>query len=159
MACHAFGFYDRGQELPLPYGIYTIPEIGMVGKSEAELSAEKVPYETGIARFNEIARGKIIGESSGVLKILFHRNTLQLLGVHIIGDSAAELVHIGQTVMGFQGGIDYLVQSVFNYPTLSQAYRTAALDGLNKIVATQGLPDEDPYAGLTDLDQDDKTGH
>ncbi len=144
-ACHAFGLHDRGFDLPLPYGIYTIPEIAMVGKTEAELSKAKVPYEVGIARFDEIERGKIIGETSGVLKILFHRGTLQILGIHIIGESAAELVHIGQAVMGFEGGIDTLSQLVFNYPTLSQAYRTAALDGLNKIVATQGLPDEVPY--------------
>lgn len=77
---------------------------------------------------------------------MFHRGTLQLLGLHIIGEGAAELVHVGQAVMAFQGGIDYLAQAVFNYPTLSQSYKTAALDGLNKIIAEQGLPDEDPYA-------------
>ena len=144
-ACHAFGLHDPGFNLAMPYGIYTIPEIAMVGKTEAQLSKDKVPYEVGIARFDEIERGKIIGESSGLLKILFHRNTLQILGVHVIGDSASELVHIGQMVMGFEGGIDYLSRVVFNYPTLSQAYRTAALDGLNKVIATQGLPDEVPY--------------
>ncbi len=144
-ACHAFELHDRGCDIPLPYGIYTIPEIGMVGKTELELSKDKVPYETGIARFSEIERGKIIGDDAGVLKLLFHRNTLQILGVHIIGDSASELVHVGQTVMGFEGGLDYLAQAVFNYPTLGQAYRTAALDGLNKVIATQGLPDEVPY--------------
>lgn len=122
----------------------------MVGKTEAELSAAKVPYEVGIARFSEVERGKIIGDASGVLKVLFHRNTLQLLGVHIIGEAASELVHIGQTVMGFQGGIDYLSQVVFNYPTLGQAYRTAALDGMNKVVDTQGLPDEVPEAVTTE---------
>ncbi len=83
-----------------------------------------------------------------MLKVLFHRGTLQLLGVHIIGEAAAELVHIGQTVMGFQGGIDYLANAVFNYPTLSQAYKTAALDGLNKVIDTQGLPDEFPNSEL-----------
>jgi NAD(P) transhydrogenase len=144
-ACHAFGLSDRGLDLPLPYGIYTIPEVAMVGKTENELSATKTPYEVGIARFSEVERGKIIGDDAGVLKLLFHRHTLQVLGVHIIGESASELIHIGQTVMGFEGGIDYLSQAVFNYPTLSQAYRTAALDGLNKVVATQGLPDEVPY--------------
>lgn len=144
-ACHMFNLRDRGFDLPLPYGIFTIPEIGMVGKTEHELSASKIPYEIGIARFSEVDRGKIIGENSGVLKVLFHRHTLQVLGVHIIGDSASELVHIGQTVMGFNGGIDYLAQTVFNYPTLAQAYKTAALDGMNKVVATEGLPDEDPY--------------
>lgn len=143
-ACHAFGLRDLALNLPLPYGIYTIPEIGMVGKTEYELSAEKTPYETGIARFSEVEKGKIIGEDTGVLKLLFHRNTLQLLGVHIIGEGATDLVHIGQTVMGFKGGIDYLAHAVFNYPTLGQSYKTAALDGLNKIISTQGLPDEVP---------------
>jgi len=143
-ACHALKLADIGFELPIPYGIYTIPEIAMVGETEEELSKKKIPYEVGIARFGEIERGKIVGDDSGVLKILFNRHTLQLLGVHIIGDSASELVHVGQTVMGFKGGIDYLSHAVFNYPTLGQAYRTAALDGMNKVVATQGLPDEAP---------------
>jgi NAD(P) transhydrogenase len=143
-ACHAFKLNDLGSELPIPYGIYTIPEISMVGETEEELSKKRIPYEVGIARFGEIERGKIVGDDSGVLKVLFHRHTLQLLGVHIIGDSASELVHVGQTVMGFRGGIDYLSHTVFNYPTLGQAYRTAALDGMNKVVATQGLPDEAP---------------
>lgn len=147
-ACHAFGLRDKGFDLPLPYGVYTIPEIGMVGKTEQQLSADKIPYDTGIARFGEVERGKIIGESTGVLKLLFHRQSLQLLGVHIIGDSAAELVHVAQAVMAFQGGIDYLAQTVFNYPTLSQAYKTAALDGLNKVIAAHGLPEEDPYSSV-----------
>ena len=144
-ACHALKLSDVGFDLPIPYGIYTIPEMAMVGESEEELSKKKVPYEVGIARFGEIERGKIVGDDSGVLKLLFNRHTLQLLGVHIIGDSASELVHVGQTVMGFKGGIDYLSHAVFNYPTLGQAYRTAALDGMNKVVATQGLPDEAPH--------------
>lgn len=144
-ACHAFGLHDPGMDVPLPYGIYTIPEISMVGKTETELSAAKVPYETGIARFSEVERGKIIGDKSGLLKILFHRVTLQVLGVHIIGEAAAELIHLGQAVIGFGGTLDYLAHAVFNYPTLSQAYRTAALDGMNKVIATQGLPDEAPY--------------
>lgn len=143
-ACHAFGLIDRNFKFPLPYGVYTIPEISMVGKTEAELSKERVPYEVGIARFSEVERGKITGDDSGILKILFHRHTLQLLGVHIIGESASELIHVGQSVMALGGGADYLAQAVFNYPTLSQAYRTAALDGMNKIIATQGLPDEVP---------------
>ena len=147
-ACHAFGLRDRTFDMPLPYGVYTIPEISMIGMTEQQLSQARVPYETGVARFSEVERGKIIGESTGVLKILFHRGTLQLLGVHIIGEAAAELVHIGQTVMGFQGGIDYLANAVFNYPTLSQAYKTAALDGLNKVIDTQGLPDEFPGAEM-----------
>jgi NAD(P) transhydrogenase len=141
---YALGMYDRSGNLPMSQGIYTIPEIALVGKSEAELSLAKVPYEVGIARLGECERGRIIGENFGVLKILFHRNTLQVLGVHIIGELAAELIHIGQTVMAFEGGIDYLAQAIFNYPSLSLAYRSAALDGLNKIIATQGLPDEAP---------------
>jgi NAD(P) transhydrogenase len=152
-ACHAFGIVDRSLELPIPYGIYTIPEIAMVGQTENELSKKKIPYEVGIGRYSELERGKIIGDDTGVLKILFNRITLSVLGVHIIGEGAAELVHIGQTVMGFQGGIDYLTQAVFNYPTLAQSYKTAALDGMNKVIATQGLPDEDPYAGLENLDE------
>lgn len=147
-ACHAFGLNEHQFSIPLPYGIYSIPEIGMVGSTENELKNKKIPYEIGIARFNELERGKIIGDRQGVLKLLFHRNTLQLLGVHIIGDGATEMIHIGQAVMGFQGGIDYLVNAVFNYPTLSQVYKTAALDGWNKVVASDGLPDEIPYMDL-----------
>jgi NAD(P) transhydrogenase len=150
-SCHAFGLHDKGFELPLPYGVYTIPEIGMIGKTEQQLSQERVPYEVGVARFHEVERGKIIGEDTGTLKLLFNRGTLQLLGVHIIGEGASELIHVGQAVMAFKGGIDYLAQAVFNYPTLSQSYKTAALDGLNKVIAAQGLPDEDPYDKLEDL--------
>lgn len=145
-ACHAFDLRDHSPKLPIPYGIYTIPEIAMVGRTEAELSKEKIPYEVGISRFSEVERGKIVGEDSGVLKLLFHRGTLQILGVHVIGDNAAELVHIGQAIMCFEGGIETLAHMVFNYPTLSQAYKTAALDGLNKVIAAAGLPDEDPYS-------------
>ncbi len=143
-ACHAFGLQDAGMNVPLPFGIYSIPEIAMVGATEAELRATKTPYEYGIARFAELERGKINGDQTGLLKLLFHRQTLQLLGVHVVGECATELVHIGQTVLGFGGGIDYFVNAVFNYPTLSQAYKTAALDGWNKIIATEGLPDELP---------------
>ena len=143
-ACHAFGMHESGMNIPLPFGIYSIPEIAMVGATEAELRATKTPYEYGIARFGELERGKINGDVTGVLKLLFHRQTLQLLGVHVIGESATELVHIGQTVLGFGGGIDYFVNAVFNFPTLSQSYKTAALDGWNKVVATEDLPDESP---------------
>lgn len=143
-ACHAFNLHDHSIEIPLPYGIYSIPEIGMVGATEVELRASKIPYEFGIARFSELERGKIIGDKLGVLKILFHRSTLRVLGVHIIGEGATELVHIGQSVMGFQGGLEYFVYAVFNYPTLAQIYKTAALDGWNKIIASEGLPEEAP---------------
>ncbi|MFN8392240.1 MAG: Si-specific NAD(P)(+) transhydrogenase [Bdellovibrionota bacterium] len=145
-ACHAFGLQENSMEIPLPFGIYSIPEIAMVGATEMELRATKTPYEYGIARFSEIERGKIAGDNVGVLKLLFHRQTLRLLGVHIIGEDATELIHIGQTVLGFGGGIDYFVNAVFNYPTLSQSYKTAALDGWNKIIASESLPDEIPIA-------------
>lgn len=141
-ACHAFGLGEQRLAETLPYGIFTVPEIGMVGKTEQELSGEKVPYEIGIARFSEIERGKIIGDNSGVLKILFHRNTLQILGIHIIGHNATELIHVGQLAMNFNGTIEQLAHNVFNYPSLSQAYKTAALDGLNKVIATRDVPDE-----------------
>ena len=130
-ACHAFG-----QEFiafhHMPYGLFTIPEISMIGKSEQELTADRVPYEVGIARFSEIARGQIVGDQTGMLKLLFHRETLELLGVHCIGDSATEIVHIGQTVMALGGTIEYLRDAVFNYPTMAECYKVAALDGLNK---------------------------
>jgi NAD(P) transhydrogenase len=117
----------------MPYGLFTIPEISMVGKNEEELTLQRVPYEVGIARYSEIARGQITGDQTGLLKLLFHRETRQLLGVHAIGESATEIVHIGQTVMSFDGTIDYFRDTVFNYPTMAECYKVAALDGLNKL--------------------------
>jgi NAD(P) transhydrogenase len=118
-----------------PYGIFSIPEISMVGKHEDELTAAGVPYEFGVSRYKEIARGQIIGDQTGMLKILFHRQTRKILGVHIIGTGATELVHIGQAVMAYEGTIDYFVSAVLNYPTLAECYKVAALDGLNKLEA------------------------
>ncbi|MDZ4687578.1 MAG: Si-specific NAD(P)(+) transhydrogenase [Planctomycetaceae bacterium] len=117
----------------LPYGLYTIPEISMVGKSEQQLTADRVPYEVGVATFREIARGHIAGDEHGMLKLLFHRETRQLLGVHIIGETATEIIHIGQTVMALGGTIDYFRDTVFNYPTMTEAYKVAAFNGLNKL--------------------------
>jgi NAD(P) transhydrogenase len=117
----------------MPYGLFTIPEISMVGKNEQELTLQRVPYEVGIARYSEIARGQIVGDHTGMLKLLFHRETRRLLGVHAIGEAATEIVHIGQTVMGFDGTIDYFRDTVFNYPTMAECYKVAALDGLNKL--------------------------
>lgn len=134
-ACHAFGVPDDSQDVPLPYGIYTIPEISLVGETEDTLTQQQVPYETGVARYKEIARGHLIGDELGMLKILFHRETHQLLGVHIIGEGATEIVHLGQAVLYLKGGLEYLMASVFNNPTLSECYKVAALDGLNKIRA------------------------
>lgn len=132
-SCHMFGVPHRHRPDLFPYGIYAIPEISMVGKTEQQLTAEKMPYEVGIARFDELAKGQMIGDHTGLLKLLFHPDDLRLLGVHVIGESAAELVHIGQAVLSFGGTVEYLRDTVFNYPTLAEAYKVAALDGLNKL--------------------------
>ncbi len=124
-ACHAFGVEAKSTPALFPYGIYTIPEISYVGKNEEELTQANVPYEMGKASYREIARGQIIGDNIGMLKILFHRETRELLGVHIIGESASELIHIGQAVMSLGGKIDYFVNTVFNYPTLAECYKNA----------------------------------
>lgn len=117
----------------LPYGLFTIPEISMVGKNEQQLTAERVPYEVGVATFREIARGQISGDENGLLKLLFHRETRKLLGVHCIGETATEIIHIGQAVMALGGTIDYFRDTVFNYPTMTEAYKVAAFNGLNKL--------------------------
>ncbi|MFC6646677.1 Si-specific NAD(P)(+) transhydrogenase [Granulicella cerasi] len=116
-----------------PYGIYTIPEISFIGKTEEQLTEEDVPYEVGLAYYREIARGQIRGDTSGRLKLIFHRETHSILGVHIIGEGASELLHIGQAVMALGGKIDYFVETVFNYPTLAEAYKVAAFNGLNRV--------------------------
>ena len=132
-ACHIFGVKTNSVPELFPYGIYTIPEISIVGKSEEELTADGIPYEVGKATYSEIARGQIIGDSSGLLKLIFHIDTRQILGVHIIGEGASELIHIGQAVLAHGGPIDYFVNTVFNYPTLAECYKTAALDGINRL--------------------------
>jgi NAD(P) transhydrogenase len=134
-SCNAFGIQDDRMEVPLPYGIYAIPEISYIGATEEELTSKEIPYETGVARYREIARGHIIGDENGMLKVLFHRETQQVLGVHIIGESSTELIHIGQAVMALGGGLRYLRDAVYNYPTLTEAYKVAALDGYNKLRA------------------------
>ncbi|MBL8688524.1 MAG: Si-specific NAD(P)(+) transhydrogenase [Rhodospirillaceae bacterium] len=132
-ASHSFGIQAKSMPGLFPYGIYTIPEISTVGKTEAELTEAGVPYEVGKARYNEIARGQIIGDTGGLLKLLFHYDTRELLGVHIIGEGASELIHIGQAVLALGGTVDYFVNTVFNYPTLAECYKTAAFDGLNRL--------------------------
>ena len=132
-SCHAFGVATNTFPDLLPYGIFTVPGISMVGKNEEELTKAGVPYAVGRAHYREIARGQILGDRTGLLKLIFHRETRQLLGVHIIGAEAAELVHIGQAAMAFKGTIDYFVDTVFNYPTLAECYKTAAFDGINRI--------------------------
>jgi NAD(P) transhydrogenase len=132
-ACHAFHIEAKSVPELFPYGIYTIPEISTVGKNEEELTAHEIPYEVGKARYREIARGQIIGDYTGLLKLVFHGETHELLGVHIIGEGASELVHIGQAVLAFNGKLDYFVNTVFNYPTLAELYKTAAFDGINRL--------------------------
>jgi NAD(P) transhydrogenase len=134
-ACHAFGVPARSLPELFPYGIFTVPGISMVGKTEEELTKAGVPYEVGRAHYREIARGQILGDRTGLLKLIFHLETRQLLGVHIIGAEAAELVHIGQAVLALRGPIDYFVDTVFNYPTLAECYKTAAFDGIGRLAS------------------------
>jgi NAD(P) transhydrogenase len=132
-AAHALGKPVNSNPATYPYGIYTIPEISFIGKTEEQLTDEDVPYEVGVAYYREIARGQIRGDMTGRLKICFHRETRELLGVHIIGEGASELLHIGQAVMILKGTMDYFVDTVFNYPTLAECYKAAAFNGLNKL--------------------------
>ncbi len=132
-ACHAFGQPDRTDTALLPYGIYSIPEISMVGRTAEDLTHAGIPFGVGIARYREIARGQIIGDETGMLKLLFHRKTRELLGIHIIGNGATELIHVGQAVMAYHGKIDYFIDTVFNYPTLAECYKVAALNGINRL--------------------------
>jgi len=132
-ACNAFGVEAGPMPGHFPIGIYSIPEISMVGETEHDLTAARVPYETGVARYREIARGQILGDDSGLFKMLFQREDRRLLGVHIIGTAATELVHIGQAVLALGGGLDYFLHTVFNYPTLAECYKVAALNAANKL--------------------------
>lgn len=132
-AYSAFGMESKPMATHFPIGIYAIPEISMVGAHEHELTANKIPYETGVARYREIARGQILGDDSGLVKLLFHRHNRRLLGVHAIGTGATELIHIGQAVLGLGGGLDYFLDTVFNYPTLAECYKVAALNASNKL--------------------------
>ena len=141
--CHAFHIKATSVPALFPYGIYSIPEISMVGKNEEELTQAGVPYEVGKARYREIARGQIIGDVHGLLKLIFHCDTRELLGVHIIGEGASELVHIGQAVMKYNGKVDYFITTVFNYPTLAECYKVAAFDGINRLgIFQEELEDE-----------------
>jgi NAD(P) transhydrogenase len=134
-ACHAFGLDAPPMAPHFPVGIYSIPEVSMVGPPEHELTAQRRPYETGVARYREIARGQILGDGSGFLKMLFGREDRRLLAVHCVGTGATELVHVGQAVLALGGGLDYFVDTVFNYPTLAECYKVAALNALNKLRA------------------------
>ena len=132
-ACHAFNHPATSQPANFPFGIYGIPEMSMVGMTEQDLTQKKIPYEIGAARLRETARGQIMGLEGGLLKILFGLEDRKILGVHIIGEGAAELIHIGQASLVLGGTLDYYLENVFNYPTLAEAYKIAALDAWNRI--------------------------
>ena len=133
-AANAVGLKIQSNPATYPYGIYTIPEISFVGKTEEQLTDADVPYEVGVAYYRETARGQIRGDTTGRLKLIFHRETREVLGVHIIGEGATELLHIGQAVMILKGTVDYFVETVFNYPTLAECYKQAAFNGINKLM-------------------------
>ncbi|MBE0606222.1 MAG: Si-specific NAD(P)(+) transhydrogenase [Deltaproteobacteria bacterium] len=132
-SCHAFGKDPSPMSPLLPFGIYSIPEISFIGPTEEELTRVAVPYEVGISRYRELARGQILGDDTGLLKLLFHRETRKLLAAHAIGTGATELIHIGQAAIALGGTLDYFIDTVFNYPTLAEGYKVAALNCANKL--------------------------
>ena len=132
-ACHAFGLAPPPPPEFFPYGIYSVPEISTVGMTEEDVRKRGIPYECGIARFRETSRGHIMGLDSGMMKMIFSLKTRRLLGVHIVGEGATELVHIGQAVLNLKGTIDYFIENTFNYPTLAEAYKIAGLDAWNRM--------------------------
>jgi NAD(P) transhydrogenase len=145
--CHAFGFaYKQSVDELLPYGIYTIPEVSSLGETEESLAQKKVPYCVGRAFYSQNARGKIAGDTEGLLKLIVDRNTRKLLGVHVIGERATELVHIGQAVIHLGGSIDCFIEMVFNFPSLAEAYKYAAYDCLGKLATRNPEPALEPVA-------------
>jgi NAD(P) transhydrogenase len=132
-ACRAFEHPAPDAPAFFPYGIYAVPEMSTIGKTEEELREECVGYEAGVARFRETSRGHIMGLETGLLKMLFALEDRRLLGVHIVGEGATELIHIGQAVLNLKGTLDYFVENTFNYPTLAEAYKIAALDAWNRM--------------------------
>ena len=136
-ACHAFAETAHAPPEFFPYGIYSVPEISTVGMTEEEVRVKAIPYETGVARFRETSRGHIMGLHFGFMKMIFALETKRLLGVHIVGEGATELIHIGQAVLNLGGGLDYFVENTFNYPTLAEAYKIAALDAFNRMPRRQ----------------------
>jgi NAD(P) transhydrogenase len=132
--CHAFDLkYKRQVSDVMPYGVWTIPEIATVGESEETLQARGVPYETGRASFRLNARGQILGDTDGFVKLVFHPEDQRLLGVTIVGESACEMIHVGMTAIAFGATIDYFIQAAFNFPSLTDAYKYAAYDGLQRL--------------------------
>jgi NAD(P) transhydrogenase len=145
-ACHAFGIPMPPAPEFFPYGIYSVPEISTIGLTEEEVRTRAIPYECGVARFRETSRGHIMGLNSGLLKMIFSIESRQLLGVHIVGEGATELVHIGQAVLNLKGTLEYFIENTFNYPTLAEAYKIAALDAWNRM--SMPTPVAEPAAGL-----------
>jgi len=131
--CHAYGIETKSMPELFPLGIYAVPEISMVGKTEDQLTQAGIPYECGIAQYNELARGQLLGDETGMLKLIIHQQNRTILGVHAIGTGATEIIHIGQAVMALGGTEEYFINNVFNLPTLAEAYKVAALNGLNKL--------------------------
>ena len=133
-ACHMFKYPSRTTPELFPFGIYAIPEISQVGWTEDQLTEQDVPYESGVANYREIARGQLVGDQIGMLKLLIHQETRHVLGVHCLGTGATEIVHIGQAVMALNGTVDYFIDTVFNYPTFAECYKVAALNAVNKLI-------------------------
>lgn len=152
-ACHAFGVKTNSMPELFPYGIYSVPEISMVGKTEKQLTDAGIPYEAGICQYRELARGQLLGDDFGLLKLLIHQDTLEILGVHAIGTGATELIHIGQAVMALKGTAEFFINNVFNFPSLAQAYKIAALNGINKLRSYQVLEERigESYDATQDL--------
>lgn len=145
-ACHAFDIPMSSPPDYFPYGIYSVPEISTIGLTERELKKMKVPYQCGIARLKETSRGQIMGVQTGLMKMIFALDSQQLLGVHIIGEGATELIHIGQAVLNLGGKLDFFINNIFNYPTLAEAYKIAALDAWNKMqnISLEAITDATP---------------
>jgi NAD(P) transhydrogenase len=134
-ACYAFDHSTTSHPDHFPFGIYGVPEMSMVGMTEQELTEKKIPYEIGVARLRETARGQIMGLQDGMLKMLFGIDDQRVLGVHILGEDSTELIHIGQAALALGGTLKYFMETVFNYPTLAEAYKVAALDAWNRLHA------------------------
>ncbi|ODN71862.1 Si-specific NAD(P)(+) transhydrogenase [Methylobrevis pamukkalensis] len=152
-ACHAFGMPLPPAPDYFPYGIYAVPEISTVGMGEEEVRTRGIPYECGIARFRETSRGHIMGLNTGMMKMIFSLKTRRLLGVHIVGEGATELIHIGQAVLNLKGTIDYFIENTFNYPTLAEAYKIAGLDAWNRMsrLSTVQVPEMAEVAEAADV--------
>ena len=149
-ACHAFGVRPQAPPEYFPYGIYAVPEMSSIGMTEEEVRERGIPYESGIARFRETSRGHIMGLNTGMMKMIFSIKTRRLLGVHILGEGATELIHIGQAVLNLKGTIDYFIENTFNYPTLAEAYKIAGLDAWNRMPAEAAVEEDDELSIFVD---------